>query len=72
MDINLIYLPFLMYACFVPQNYCEATKETMDEQTLRQFSMTRTTSQPHTNFRADCITAEGKRVRIVLTEFLDP
>ena len=74
MDININDLPFVIYACFVLHNYCEATKETMDENRVNEAIQHDKDNQPDTQtyFRADYLTAEGKRVRRVLTEFLDP
>ncbi|KAJ7387987.1 hypothetical protein OS493_040586, partial [Desmophyllum pertusum] len=34
MDINLDDLPFVIYACFVLHNYCEAKSETISEQNV--------------------------------------
>lgn len=34
MDINLNDLPFVIYACVVLHNYCEANKETVNESTV--------------------------------------
>lgn len=74
MDINLDDLPFVVYACFVLHNYCEATNDPMDENRVIEAVQQDKNNQPATesNFRADCISAEGKRVRRVLTEYLDP
>lgn len=74
MDINLEDLPFVIYACFVLHNYCEAHKETVNEQSLHVALQYDSVFQPPsraTNVRADNET-EGKRVRHVLTKYLTP
>jgi len=46
----------------------------MDENRVMEAVQQDEDNQPATesNFRADCISAEGKGVRRVLTEYLDP
>lgn len=74
MDINLNGLPFVIYACFVLHNYCEANKDTVDDSRVTAKIQDDNDIQPATQptVRGDCLTAEGKRVRRVLTEYLDP
>lgn len=74
MDINLADLPFVIYACFVLHNYCEASKDTVDDNTVAEAIQYDRENQPDTqpHARADCMTSEGKRVRRILTQFLDP
>ena len=74
MDINLDDLPHVIYACFVLHNYCETTNQPLEEQMVTEVMRQERTNQPDTlpNFRADSSSAEGKRVRRVLTEYLDP
>ncbi len=74
MDINLNDLPFVIYACFVLHNYSEASRDIMDESRVTEAIQPDKDIQraTQTYFRADSITAEGKRIRRVLTEFPDP
>lgn len=74
MDINLADLPFVIYACFVLHNYCEASKDTVDDHSVAEAIQHDRENQPDTQpaARGDCMTSEGKRVRRILTQFLDP
>ena len=75
MDINLNDLPSVVYACFVLHNFCEINNEAIGEQHVAAAMQYDQDFQPSTqpnNFRSDCNEAEGKRVRRVLTKFLDP
>lgn len=74
MYINLDDLPYVIYACFVLHNYCEATNQPLDEQRVIEVIQHERDDQPDTltNFRDDCSSAEGKRVRRILTEYLHP
>lgn len=72
MDINLNDLPFVIYACFVLHNFCEASKDTVDENRIAEALQYDRNNQPDTVARGDSLTAEGKRVRRVLAQFLDP
>lgn len=74
MDINLQELPFVIYACFVLHNFCEASKETIDENHVTEAIQHDRDNQPHSEpvVRGDSLTVEGKRVRRVLTQYLDP
>lgn len=75
MDINLNDLPHVIYACFVLHNYCEASKERLEEQSVLSAIQHDQELQPPTqsnNFVTDCNEAEGKRIRRVVTKFLDP
>ena len=75
MDINLDDLPYVIYACFVLHNFCEFSKEAVDEQNVSGTILGERASQPPTQsnrFRTDCNEGEGKRVRRVLTNYLDP
>lgn len=76
MDINLDDLPFVIYACFVLHNYCEAKSETISEQNVsaaiaydREFQPP--TRPPPNNAKTNCNETEGKRVRNVLTRYFD-
>lgn len=78
MDINLDDLPYVIhYACFVLHNFCEAKSESISEQEVsaaiaynREFQPP--TWPPSNNVRTTCNEVEGKRVRKVLTRYLDP
>lgn len=75
MDINLNDLTHIIYACFVLSNYCESRKETVSEADVLTTIEHANTHQPPTqnnNYHTECNEAEGRRVRRVLTKFLDP
>lgn len=75
MDINLNDLPSVIFACFVLHNYCEACNETVEDCVVReaiQFDREFQPARENNRYRTDCNEAEGKRVRRVLTKFLDP
>lgn len=73
MDINMNDLPFVIYACFVLHNYCETLNEPINEHCIDAALQYERDFQPSNRIveRADK-EAEGKRVRCVLTRFLDP
>ncbi|XP_060776816.1 putative nuclease HARBI1 [Neoarius graeffei] len=75
MDINLNDLPCVIYACFALHNYCEENSETMDEHCVVSAVQCDQEVQPSTqsnSFLTDCHETEGRRVRRVITKFLDP
>lgn len=74
MDINLKELPFVIYACFVLHNYCEACKDTVDDNHVTEVIERDRNNQPEcqVDVRGDTLTSEGKRIRRVLTQYLDP
>lgn len=75
MDINMDDLPYVIYSCFVLHNFCEASKEAMDDHSVLGTIQGEKDSQPPTQcnrYLTDCNEGEGKRVRRVLTEYLDP
>ncbi|XP_030008156.1 protein ALP1-like [Sphaeramia orbicularis] len=75
MDINIRDLPHVIYACFVLHNYCEVNKETLDEHSVSGAIHCDKDCQPPTqsnNYITDCNEGGGKRVRRILTRFLDP
>ncbi|XP_017276303.1 putative nuclease HARBI1 [Kryptolebias marmoratus] len=74
MDINLRDLPHVIYTCFVLHNYCEDSEETVDEQALWEAMQADRDSQPPpqcSDYMSDS-NEEGRRVRRVLTKYLDP
>ncbi|KAM3877026.1 uncharacterized protein ACN63O_012576 [Diretmus argenteus] len=75
MDINLDDLPYVIYSCFVLHNFCDASKEAVDDPHVLGTIQGERGSQPPTQcnrFLTDCNDGEGKRVRRVLTQYLDP
>lgn len=75
MDINLEDLPHVIYSCFVLHNYCEASEETVDEHSLLGTIQCDQECQPPTqsnNYLTDFNEGSGKRVRRIITKFLDP
>ncbi|KAM4577098.1 putative nuclease HARBI1 [Odontesthes bonariensis] len=75
MDINLSDLPTVIYACFVLNNYCEACHDTVNHHAQEEAMQRERDQQPPTqrnNYTTDCNEAGGKRVRRVLTKYLDP
>lgn len=72
MDINLADLPYVIYACFVLHNYCEASKDTVDDNSVAEAIQHDRENQPDIQpaTRGDCMASEGKRVRRILTQFL--
>ncbi|XP_030594603.1 putative nuclease HARBI1 [Archocentrus centrarchus] len=75
MDINLKDLPHVIYACFVLHNYCEAAQETVDAQCVRNAIDIDHDWQPRTQnnrYVTDCNESAGKRVRRIVTKYLDP
>ena len=75
MDINLVDLPHVIYSCFVLHNFCEASKEAVDVQSVLGTIQAERDLQPPTQsnrYLTDCNEVEGKRVRRVLTAYIDP
>ena len=75
MDINLQDLPHVIYACFVLHNFCEDSKETVADHSVSGTIQCDNDLQPplqRNNYITDCNEGEGKRVRRVLTKYLDP
>lgn len=64
-DINLADLPFVIYACFMLHNYCEASKDMVDDNNVAAAIQHDRENQPDTEAatRGDCMTSEEKRVR---------
>lgn len=74
MDINLNDLPSVIYACFVLHNYCEAMNDSVDAVSVTEAIQHDRNTQPDDDLplATDGMTAEAKRIRRVLTKFLDP
>lgn len=74
MDINIHELPFVIYACFVLHNYCEASKDKVDDSHVTEAIQHDKDNQPDSEpeVRRNSLTNEGKRVRRVLMQYLDP
>lgn len=66
---------YVIYACFVLHNFCEDSKETVAEHSVLGSIEGDKDVQPPTqcnNYLTDGNEGEGKRVRRVLTKYLDP
>ena len=75
MDINLHNLPNVIYACFVLHNYCKARKENLDPRIEHKGIQHEKDSQPATElnrYLTDTNDEGGKRVRRILTKYIDP
>ena len=75
MDINVAELPFVIYACFVLHNFCEANREVIDERRVSaaiQYDRDFQPPQKANNYKTGCNEVEGKRIRRVIAKFLDP
>ena len=72
MDINLIDLPTVIYACFILHNFCEVNKESIPDDRIGAAVLN--DSQYYMNHRSSiqCNEAEGKRIRRVFTKYFDP
>jgi len=75
MDINIAEIASIVYSCFVLHNFCELHNETIGEDKVssaieydRNFQPVETSS----NYRTSCNDTEGKKVRRILTIYLDP
>lgn len=73
MDINLDDLPDVIYACFVLHNFCELNKEgAVESRTQDSIDYDREHQPRLQPLEHSHNEPEGKRVRRVLTEYLDP
>ena len=75
MDINFDDLPYVIYACFVLHNFCELNGESIDVVKVRhaiQYDRDFQLSTAANRYITEANEAEGKRVRRVLTKYLDP
>ena len=75
MDINLIDLPYVIYACFVLYNFCEVNKEPINEEAVRMSFYYNHEFQPPTQANGHASgsnEAEGIRIRRILTQYFDP
>ena len=74
MDINLEEVPCVIYACFVLHNYCECNNENVSDDKVASAVAHDKDVQPITtpSYRLESNETEGKRVRRVLTKYLDP
>ena len=61
MDINLADLPFVIYACFELHNYCEASKDKVDDNSVAEAIQHHRENQPDTQpaARGDCMRGRG-------------
>ena len=74
LDINLTEVPYVIYACFVLHNFCECNNETVSDDKVTAAIAHDKDAQPCTppSYRNESNETEGKRVRRVLTKYLDP
>ena len=75
MDINLMELPHIIYACFVLHNFCELNNERLSEDKVSPTIDYDREFKPSTaahNYRTECNETEGKRIRKILTQYFDP
>lgn len=75
MDINLDELPYIIYACFVLHNFCELNNGRIGGENVKAAIGYDKHFQPAVapnNFSTDCNEKEGKKIRRVLTKYLDP
>ena len=74
MDINIVDLPYVIYACFVLHNFCELNQESISDECVSSVINYERDFQPQPAANGGQVTndAEGKRVRRVLTEYFDP
>ncbi|XP_028416694.1 putative nuclease HARBI1 [Dendronephthya gigantea] len=74
MDLNLAEVPYVIYACFVLHSYCECNEETVSDDKVASAVAHDKDAQPTPtpSYRHESNETEGKRVRRVLTKYLDP
>ena len=74
MDLNLQELPNVIYACFALHNFCEQKNETVSDDKVAAAIANDKDAQPGMpqSYSGDCNEREGKRVRRVLSKYLDP
>ena len=65
-------LPFLIYACFVLHNFCEKHGESVSEDRVERVIQYDRLFQPAQVPAREINNSEGKRVRRILAQFLDP
>ena len=66
---KLTDLPAVIYACFVLHNFCEENKDVISEEQVRTAVHDERREQPSATTSNK---VEGRRARLVLTEYLDP
>ncbi|XP_033973179.1 putative nuclease HARBI1 [Trematomus bernacchii] len=74
MDINMDDLPHVIYSSFLLHNLCEASKDAVDDQSVLGTIQAEKDLQPPTQcngYLTDCNEGEGKRVRRVITAYID-
>lgn len=73
MDINMNDLPAVIYACFILHNFCELNQEEVPRDNVEVMRLYDSEHQPAPHaIRNTHNNAEGKRVRQLLTQYLDP
>ena len=75
MDINLMELLHIIYACFVLHNFCELNNERISQDkvspTIDYDIEFRPSTAAH-SYWTKCNKTEGKRIRKILTQYFDP
>ena len=73
MDLHLDYLPVVIMSCFVLHNFCELQNEAVTQPNVDAAVRYEREFQPPTQRRpTECNESEGRRIRSVLTKYLDP
>ena len=74
MDMNLAQVPCVIHACFLLHNHCECNNANVSDDKVASAISRDKDVQPITtpSYRLESNEKEGKRVRRVLTKYLDP
>ena len=76
MDLNLYDLPLVIIACFVLHNFCELNNKAVGQPNVDAAVRYERDFQPPTQQISrrptECNESEGRRIRHVLTKYLDP
>ena len=74
MDIDMDDLPFVFYSYFVLHNFCEVNHKSMGEEVVSSVMAYEKDFQPghQADIRTSSNDTEGKKIRRILTEYLDP
>ena len=72
LDTNIDDLPFLIYSCFVIQNFCEKFGESIAEDRVEGVLNYDRHFQPVDVPARETNNSEGKRVRRIFARYFDP
>ena len=73
MDINIDDLPYVIYSCFVLHNFCEMNNESLSDECVSSTIEYEREFQPKPDSTVRILNdVEGKKIRGILTEYLDP